>query len=168
MVFPIRTGVQPLLEQALDGHYARQQAIASNLANVETPGYRRHNVSFEESLQQQLEKNKGSVGMTGTTRSSFGRGGMALIGEEDMALSESLPLTTEHPRHLDIPMERSNPAIRWSMEAQWASRNDNNGVDVESEMVALQKNAGKFKSLSTLQGRMNQQLKQLISSSAGG
>ena len=39
---------------ALDGLSLRQQAIASNIANVDTPGYKAKKVSFEEQLGQAL------------------------------------------------------------------------------------------------------------------
>ncbi len=37
-----------LLSMALDAAAMRQQAIAQNIANANTPGYRSHSVSFEE------------------------------------------------------------------------------------------------------------------------
>jgi flagellar basal-body rod protein FlgB len=40
------------LEQALSGSALRQQAIASNIANVNTPGYRRQDVDFQTALHQ--------------------------------------------------------------------------------------------------------------------
>ena len=39
------------LERALSGAAARQTAIATNLANVNTPGYRRQDVNFEDALR---------------------------------------------------------------------------------------------------------------------
>lgn len=41
---------QIALEIAMHGASMRQAAIAQNLANVNTPGYRRQEVSFEETL----------------------------------------------------------------------------------------------------------------------
>ena len=38
------------LRVALSGLSARQKAIASNIANIETPGYRAQKVKFEEAL----------------------------------------------------------------------------------------------------------------------
>jgi flagellar basal-body rod protein FlgB len=40
------------LHSALDGLAARQRAIANNIANVQTPGYRATRVSFEASLRE--------------------------------------------------------------------------------------------------------------------
>jgi flagellar basal-body rod protein FlgB len=40
------------LERALSGSSLRQQAIAQNIANVNTPGYRRKDVDFQSALHQ--------------------------------------------------------------------------------------------------------------------
>jgi flagellar basal-body rod protein FlgB len=40
------------LERALSGAALRQEAIATNLANVNTPGYQRQDVNFADALQQ--------------------------------------------------------------------------------------------------------------------
>jgi flagellar basal-body rod protein FlgB len=39
-----------VIGKMLDGAAARHKAIAANLANVETPGYKRRYVSFEKEL----------------------------------------------------------------------------------------------------------------------
>ncbi|HID12005.1 MAG TPA: flagellar basal body rod protein FlgB, partial [Candidatus Latescibacteria bacterium] len=49
-----RTSI-PLLAKALDAYTLRQRAIADNIANSETPGFRRREVRFEEELRRALE-----------------------------------------------------------------------------------------------------------------
>jgi flagellar basal-body rod protein FlgB len=49
------------LERALSGSALRQQAIASNIANVNTPGYRREDVDFESALQAAWGSGKDGV-----------------------------------------------------------------------------------------------------------
>lgn len=44
----------PLLEKALDAYSLRQKALASNIANVMTIGYRRIDVKFEDALRESL------------------------------------------------------------------------------------------------------------------
>jgi flagellar basal-body rod protein FlgB len=44
------------LERALSGSSLRQQAIAQNLANVNTPGYRRQDVDFATALHAAWDK----------------------------------------------------------------------------------------------------------------
>ena len=46
------------LQKALDAASLRQNVLANNIANVNTPGFKRSYVSFEESLQQALKKKK--------------------------------------------------------------------------------------------------------------
>ncbi|HHU31829.1 MAG TPA: flagellar basal body rod protein FlgB, partial [Clostridia bacterium] len=43
-----------LLQKALNVASLRQDVLAHNIANVNTPGFKRSFVSFEESLQQAL------------------------------------------------------------------------------------------------------------------
>jgi len=43
-----------VLQFALDGASAEQAAVAANLANAQTPGYRAEDVSFEQSLASAL------------------------------------------------------------------------------------------------------------------
>lgn len=44
-----------VLAKTLDATAARQKAIANNIANVETPGYKRVYVSFEDELRRVIE-----------------------------------------------------------------------------------------------------------------
>ncbi len=56
------------LERALSGSSLRQQAIAQNIANVNTPGYRRKDVDFQSALQQAWDGGESRVeGVSPTT-----------------------------------------------------------------------------------------------------
>jgi|tagenome__1003787_1003787.scaffolds.fasta_scaffold20735851_1 flagellar basal-body rod protein FlgB len=55
------------LSSALDGLAARQQAIAQNIANVNTPNYKAKVVSFENALAQSVASGSGVAGVTETT-----------------------------------------------------------------------------------------------------
>jgi flagellar basal-body rod protein FlgB len=48
-----------VLSKTLDAAAARQKSIANNIANVETPGYKRCRVSFEEELKRVLDRKDG-------------------------------------------------------------------------------------------------------------
>ena len=54
MISPISDITTRTLGMALDGLDRRQQAIAANLANLETPGYLAREVEFESSLRAAL------------------------------------------------------------------------------------------------------------------
>ena len=60
MVSMIDNGTTALLSLALDAATMRQQAIAQNIANANTPGYQRVAVSFEQRLSA-LRDGQGGV-----------------------------------------------------------------------------------------------------------
>jgi flagellar basal-body rod protein FlgB len=53
------------LERALSGASLRQKAIAENLANANTPGYRRQDVDFHGALQRAMGSGREAVERTG-------------------------------------------------------------------------------------------------------
>lgn len=57
----INTGVFDyinVLGKAADGSWARNNAIANNIANIDTPNYKRQDVSFQKELQHALKASK--------------------------------------------------------------------------------------------------------------
>lgn len=46
-----------LLSKAMDGSWLKNHAIANNIANVNTPGYKREIVNFEDVLKSQMNMN---------------------------------------------------------------------------------------------------------------
>ena len=47
-----------VLNRAADTAWQRNEAISNNIANVDTPGYKRQDVAFESVLQQALGNNR--------------------------------------------------------------------------------------------------------------
>ncbi|MCR4924502.1 MAG: flagellar basal body rod protein FlgB [Lachnospiraceae bacterium] len=47
-----------VLSKAADGAWKRNEAIANNIANVDTPGYKRQDVSFETELKHALKASR--------------------------------------------------------------------------------------------------------------
>ncbi len=56
---PKTNSILELLEAGLQAESLRQRAIANNVANLETPGYRRIDVKFEELLAKALNSSGG-------------------------------------------------------------------------------------------------------------
>jgi flagellar basal-body rod protein FlgB len=83
------------LKKALDAQAARQRAHAQNIANVETPGYRRLAVDFENELKTVLA-NEGS----GELRRSDPR---HISGQSTKSLEELEPTVREEPPDPDSP-----------------------------------------------------------------
>ena len=84
---------QQLLEAAMRGAWMRQTALTNNVANAETPGYRREDVNFESALQSasasqqpvaemqfQIEQQPATAGPNGGTVS---------VDQEEARLSEN-------------------------------------------------------------------------------
>lgn len=46
-----------ILSKALDASWMRNQVISENIANVDTPGYKRKDIQFENALQEALRSN---------------------------------------------------------------------------------------------------------------
>lgn len=47
-----------VLDRAADAAWQRNEAISNNIANVDTPGYKRQDVAFESVLQRALGNNR--------------------------------------------------------------------------------------------------------------
>lgn len=100
-----------LREKALDAAWTRNEVIAQNIANVDTPNYKKKTVRFEEYLADALDKD-GFKGNTTDRRH-------IQIGGSDVD-STNIKVTTENKN--------------------LSTRLDGNNVDVESEMASLAKN----------------------------
>jgi flagellar basal-body rod protein FlgB len=94
-----------VLHKALDASWLRQQVIANNIANVETPGYKRWEVSFEKQLQRAL------------------------------AEGENLSLARTHPAHFGRAPSLGDvqPQVYQVLDSSY--RNDGNNVDIDAEMA---------------------------------
>lgn len=47
-----------VLDKAADASWMRQEAISNNIANVNTPGYKRQDVAFEDRLQEAISNSR--------------------------------------------------------------------------------------------------------------
>ena len=94
--------------EALTGLSRRQQAISSNIANIDTPGYQRREVSFEDALKNEIS-----------------------------AAASPAALARTDPRHIAAPGMASNLSTSTRSRDVVASRNDNNTVDIDEEMMLL-------------------------------
>ena len=60
------TGLSDALGRYLDLTSRQMQLTASNMANVDTPGYKTQGIDFEQEFTKQLESGTGAVGLEGT------------------------------------------------------------------------------------------------------
>ena len=68
MSFAITDAVSHALHSALDGISLRQNVIADNIANVDTPGFRASAVDFESSLRSAVSSGSIAAGETTASR----------------------------------------------------------------------------------------------------
>ena len=107
-----------IAEKSLDASWLRNEAISQNIANVDTPGYKRKTVNFEEYLEEALDVS-GFKGRR-TDKRHIPIGGSDLDGIE--------------PR-----IAQDNKAL--------SIRIDGNNVDIENEMALMAKNTIMYNTL---------------------
>jgi len=100
------------LENAINAATMRQRVLANNIANVDTPYFKRSDVAFEEMLSQ-------AIGSQGTK---------VLAGR--MTNDRHIPINSSYP----------SPSARIVTEESTAINNNRNNVDVEKEMAMLAEN----------------------------
>ena len=109
-------------EAALRMRAYRQQILSSNMANVDTPGYKARDILFSQALREQLE---------------------------GVAYSNALPLAATSDRHYRIGGSLpGSPALLYRSAIQPSL--DGNTVDVETERVHFADNAVRTEAAMTL------------------
>jgi flagellar basal-body rod protein FlgB len=113
-----------VLQQSLHGLTARQRAIGENVANADTPGYKRMEVTYERQLRA------------------------ALKGKQEA--ENDLELKTGSSRHFQLgPLGNADPTQLHRIDDQ-TYRNDGNNVDIELEMTKLAETNIRFNTMATL------------------
>lgn len=129
----------PIISKSLDGLTARQRAITENVANADTPGYKRIQVSYENKLRA------------------------AAKGQQQDP--DDLPLATSDARHFSLgPSATSLDAVTPDVHKvhDESYRNDKNDVDVEMEMANLAETNIRYNSLATLTRQKFDTLKNVL------
>lgn len=121
-----------MLRDAMNGALKRQQAFSDNMANVNTPGYKRKEVHFERQLKK------------------------AYTNREPRH-----PLHQAHPKHMkhDEPGPVQPTVHRVS---DTTLRNDENNVDPDRQMAKLAKNSLYYSGLTQMARHEFQLLNQLM------
>lgn len=105
------------LEKAIDAANLRQEVISNNISNVDTPYFKRSNVSFESLLQDQ---------MNGDTTELQGK-------------------RTDF-RHFVIGPKNQLPSAKVEGDQTTSINNNLNNVDIDSEMSSLAENQLRYNS----------------------
>jgi flagellar basal-body rod protein FlgB len=139
------------LTTALDGYARREMAIASNIANVDTPGYKPQGVDFESELAAAGEAmNGGGVAMNPPTVGQPATSGLARTAEAHLAGIASGSASGG--------MVGATAASASAM-----TRVDGNAVDVDAQMTSLAETQLKYAAVSRMITGKLQELKDVVS-----
>jgi flagellar basal-body rod protein FlgB len=109
---------QDILQRALSASLVRQEVIADNIANADTPHFKRSEVAFESELHRALRSEDPSP----------------------------FPAAVTHLRHIPFsrPMDYREVKPIVYLDYSTTYRNDGNNVDIEKEMVDARENALRY------------------------
>jgi flagellar basal-body rod protein FlgB len=130
-----------LMKEAMDYRAARQDMIASNIANADTPNYRPRDVRFEEAL--------------------------ALKSHELFAdKSQTLPMAQTSGAHLSGFNTASEMKPTTFFRDGHMARNDGNSVDLDVESSEMAKNSTMFNALTAAIKKDSMLFKSVIDASS--
>jgi len=97
-----------VLEQALAASSLRQKVISNNIANVNTPGYKKSEVSFEDMLQSAMSNDKLQMTQTNPKHLPLGQRGMSVPTPQVHIITNTS--TRTDGSNVDIDIEMANLA----------------------------------------------------------
>lgn len=110
-----------MIEMGLNADALRREVIADNIANADTPGFKRMEVSFEAQMNRAVDSER---------EPQFPN---LMTNDRHITFNEIIDYRTVEPR-LSVAYDQSY-------------RNDENGVDIDREMTDATKNAMHYNAL---------------------
>ncbi|MBK9576695.1 MAG: flagellar basal body rod protein FlgB [Fibrobacterota bacterium] len=98
----------PALLRSLDASMLRQKSIANNIANINTPGYKRIEVQFESELRKALDPNRLQGARTDNGHMDIGKPNLHSLHPE--AYRPTDPTLPGQINNVDIDMEMAKLA----------------------------------------------------------
>lgn len=111
-----------LLSKALDYRAARQDMIASNIANADTPFYRPRDISFGDALARKAD-------------------------DLQKKPVDSLAMAQTNAKHIPLENEKSSFKPTTFFRDGHMARNDGNSVDLDVETTEMSKNSIMFNAI---------------------
>lgn len=145
----LTTRAMDVTKLALDGLIQRQQAIASNTANVMTPDYQRKDVVFEDQLQEMLKKDNVKREIKAINSAYYAHNSL-----DTVMPAKDLKLLTQNS------FDGYKPEIIRDYSA--VNPETGNNVNIEAEMMDMAKVGIQYNMLSTLEGKMFENLTNVI------
>ncbi len=141
-----------LIEKGLDASWKKNEVIANNIANADTPGFKASHVEFESVFREFLNADSNSF---------FSQSSNLSTNEPINSFAgESLQASGVNSK-MENPYENSlNPIVTTDPDS--AYKLDGNGVDMDSEMSELTKNAVLYDTMSYALSKEINRLKIII------
>lgn len=134
----ISNEMMDLVHKSMDAAALQHKAISNNLANVDTPGFKRSEVAFREKLKNAIEEKKNA--------------------------NRELSLARTDQKHISLHPETEianlNPELR--LQSDTSLRNDQNNVDIDLEMAKLAQNTVVYQALAQITQSQFSELKSAI------
>ena len=122
-----------VMQRGMEAANLRQEVISHNIANVNTPNFKKSNVVFEDLLAKEL----------------------------DLDAEGGLKVVRTHDRHMPIPF-RGRALAKIELDQSSSMRYDKNNVDIDVEMASLAKNSLYFNALARQVGAGFSQMRSVI------
>lgn len=123
-----------VLSRSMDAAAERQKVTSNNIANVNTPGYKRQYVDFESRLHQAIVRDEAVRGKIYRT----------------------------HEKHIPVRADLGNIRAEINTDKTGTMREDGNNVDVDLELALLAENTIRFNVLSESAARKFSGLRSVI------
>ena len=124
------------LSRGMQAATMRHEVISDNIANVNTPKFKRSYVNFEDLLARELHLDDDKL---------------------------KLQVVRTHDRHLPVPFHgKAQPVIE--LDDSTTMRVDHNNVDIDTEMANMAKNQLYYNSMATQLGGFVTKMKNVITS----
>jgi len=136
------TKAKPLMEAALLGRAQRQDMIAGNIANIDTPFYKARDIDFESAL---IEKTK------------------QMYQHHDV---KPLEMAKTDSSHMDGYQSVDSSKSTIFLRDGHMAKNDGNTVDLDIETTELSKNSVMFNALTAALKKNSQIFKSVLKASA--
>jgi flagellar basal-body rod protein FlgB len=125
-----------ILHRTMDVSLLRRNVIADNVANADTPNFKRSDINFEAELKRALEANK----------------------------SRKLEAKLTHERHVSFNrnVDYRNVGPRRVLDYLTTTDNNGNNVDLENESMALLQNQLRYELMTTLVANKYSQINSVL------
>lgn len=127
-----------LIKRGLNAIVIRHNVISDNIANADTPGFKRAEVSFESQLKRALDSER----------------------------KTEYPARMTHVKHIPFEEKIDYRTVkpRITIDYDTFYRNDKNGVDIDKEMVDFTKNSMRYNLLIEMYNRNIKKIESVIRS----